>query len=263
MEILRSLITNRSLIQEMVRRDLVGRYLGSAVGLFWAFINPLVNLAIYTIIFSTVLKVRLGADGGIYSFVEYLFCGLLPWITIQEVLSRSAGCVLENASLIQKMRFPTEILPINLAISGFIHQLIGTAIFFVVLLAAGDFSFRWIFLLPVAFALQLMLMVGLGWLVATVNVYYRDVGQLLGVALTIWFWLTPIVYPKEQAPEVFRIVLQCNPLTHLVEIYRAAILGAPMPSINSWVILLAFSVICFFIGLLVLERHKAEFPDLL
>ena len=263
MDIIRSLITNRALIIEMVRRDLVGRYLGSAIGLFWAFINPLANLAIYTVIFSTVLQVRLGTDGSVYSFVEYLFCALLPWITIQEVLSRSAGCILENASLVQKMRFPTEILPINLALSGFVHQLIGTAIFFVVLVAAGDFKIGWLFVLPVAFILQLMLMVGLGWLVATVNVYYRDVGQLLGVTLTIWFWLTPIVYPKDKAPEFFRTLLQGNPMTHLVEIYRASMLGAPMPSLEAWLILTAFSLTCFLAGLFILGRHKAEFPDLL
>jgi lipopolysaccharide transport system permease protein len=263
MDILRSLIKNRQLILEMVRRDLLGRYLGSAVGLFWAFINPLVNLAIYTIIFSTVLKVRLGADSGVYSFVEYLFCGLLPWITIQEVLSRSAGSVLENASLVQKMRFPTEILPVNLALSGFVHQLIGTGIFFVILLVAGDLKPAWLFLLPVAFALQLILMVGLGWLVATINVYYRDVGQLLGVGLTIWFWLTPIVYPKEKAPEFFLILLQSNPMTHLIEIYRASILGAPMPSVEAWLILIGFSLASLLIGLRVMSRRKAEFADLL
>lgn len=263
MEILHSLLRNRALILEMVRRDLMARYMGSAMGIFWSVLNPLVSLVIYTVIFSSVLKVRLGENGGVYSFVEYLFCGLLPWITMQEAISRSATCILENANLVQKMRFPTEILPVNLTLSGFFHQLVGTGIFFVVLVAAGDLSIRWLFVLPVVFLLQLTAMTGLCWLVASLNVYYRDVGQLLGVLLNVWFWLTPIVYPKDKAPELFRYILELNPVTHLVEIYRALILTGSFPAGISWGILTGFAVAVFFLGLQVMKRCKPEFADLI
>lgn len=263
MEILSSLYENRALIREMVRRDLLSRYLGSALGLFWSIINPLVTLIIYTIIFSSVLKVRLGDEGGVYSFVEYLFCGLLPWITIQESITRSATCVLENVNLVQKIRFPTEILPVNLVLSGFVQQLIGTAIFFIVLAAAGDLSLRWLVLLPALFLLQLAATTGLCWLVASLNVYFRDIGQLLGLGLTVWFWSTPIVYPLEKTPEYFRWILTLNPMTHMVELYRAVILRGAPPDWHSWAILGGFSLGSFLIGLTVMARCKPELADLI
>jgi ABC-type polysaccharide/polyol phosphate export permease len=263
-EILRSLYKNRRLIVEMVRRDLVGRYMGSALGTFWSVLNPLVTLIIYTIVFSKVLNVRLGGvDGSVYSFVEYLFCGLLPWITIQESISRSAGCVLENANLVQKMRFPTEILPVNIVLSGFVQQLIGTAIFFIVLAAVGDLHYRWLMLLPCAFLLQLAATAGLCWLIASINVYFRDAGQVLGIVLSVWFWMTPIVYSKEKAPEYIQVVLGLNPWTHLVQIYRALVLEGAVPGIASWCMLSGFTTVAFALGLVVMKRAKPELADLI
>ena len=161
------------------------------------------------------------------------------------------------------MRFPTEILPVDLVLSGFIHQLIGTLIFLVVLALTGDLYLRWLFLLPVVFAIQLIGTIGLGWLVATMNVYYRDVVQVLGVVLTVWFWATPIVYDKEKVEGGFRVLLEINPVTHLVNIYRDIVLRGSPSSWTSWIFLSTASILIFILGFRVMGRCKKEFADLI
>ena len=251
------------LILELVRRDLKMRYLGSTLGFVWAIIHPVLSLGIYTVIFSMVLKVPMGRDAGTFGFVLYLFCGLLPWLTFQEALSRSVGCIPENANLVQKMRFPTEVLPVVLSLSSFVQQLIGTGILFLVLLANGRIPQGWILLLPFAFLIQFAAMVGLGWLVASLYIYFRDMSQVLGIVLNVWFWLTPLVYPQEKAPEAFQFILSLNPMTHLVGICRSLILEGNPAAFFSWMYITVFAVVCFTIGMEVLRRLKPDFPDLI
>jgi lipopolysaccharide transport system permease protein len=263
MIIVKSLYRNRMLIQELVRRDLKMRYLGSTLGFIWAIIHPVLSLAIYTVIFSVVLKVPMGRDASTFSFVLYLFCGLLPWLTFQEALTRSVGCIPENANLVQKMKFPIEVLVPVLSLSSFIQQLIGTAIFFLLLLASSRFPGISILLLPLIFLFQLMAMVGLSWLVSSLYLYFRDISQVLGIALNVWFWLTPLVYPQEKAPPVFQWVLTLNPMTHLVGICRALILEGNPATFLSWAYVAAFGGLCFLMGMVVLKRLKPDFPDLI
>ncbi len=260
-----SLIQNRFLILELVRRDLKTRYLGSALGFFWTVLNPVLSLIIYTIIFSVVLKVRIGENGGTFAFVLYLFCGLLPWITFQESVSRSVTAIPENANLVQKMRFPVEILPVVLSFSGFVQQMVGTGIFLLVLLGGGNRLTWWLLLLPVILFLQLLIMVGLGWIVSSLYVYFRDTSQIMGILLNVWFWITPIVYAvrSDQIPALFQIVIEWNPLSHLIRMYRFSLLSGEPASLFSWIYLTLFAVGCFLIGSAMIRKLKPDFADLI
>lgn len=260
-----SLIQNRFIILELVRRDLKTRYLGSALGFFWAILHPILSLIIYTIIFSVVLKVRIGENGSTLDFVLYLFCGLLPWITFQESLSRSISAIPENANLVQKMRFPVEVLPVVLSLSGLVQQLVGTGIFLLVLLGSGNGLTGWLLLLPTAIFLQLLIMVGLGWIVSSLYVYFRDTSQIVGILLNVWFWTTPIVYAVQanQVPTFFQNVIEWNPLSHLIKIYRFSLLSGDPASLFAWTYVILFAVGCFLLGSVILRRLKPDFADLI
>ncbi len=251
------------LILELVRRDLKIRYLGSALGFVWTIIHPVLSLAIYTVIFSLVLRVPMGREASTFSFVLYLFCGLLPWLTFQECLSRSVVCIPENANLVQKMKFPTEVLSPILALSGFIQQLVGTGIFLAVLVGSGRMPGASLLLLPLLYLFQLLAMVGLGWLLSSLYVYFRDISQVLGIVLNVWFWLTPLVYPIDKAPAEFQKILALNPMSHLVGICRALFLEGSPGSLASWAYVAAFGAASFCLGMAVLKRLKPDFPDLI
>lgn len=262
---LKVLLQNRYLIGELVARDVRSRYVGSMIGIFWSIINPLMQLILYTVIFSTVLNIRFGDLDSSARFAEYLFCALLPWMTLQEGITRSSRCFIESANLIKKIRFPLEVLPFSLVGSAFLHQLLGTTVFLAVLAFNRTLSWQSLPILLLLLPLQFVMTYGLSLVVACLNVFFRDIAQILGVFFMLIFWMTPIVYPRGQAAqagELFAWVLNLNPLTHMVESYRFAFLGSAAPSPEGWLYWLVFSAGAVMAGRFVLERTRTNLVDL-
>jgi lipopolysaccharide transport system permease protein len=245
-------------------RDIRSRYVNSALGLSWGFIVPLSLLLLYTFVFSYILKVRLGGSGTSGSFAVYLFCGMLPWLAFAEGVTRSTSVILEHAHLIKRVVFPSEILPAFVVLSALVTEFVGLGI---LLAGLGLFYYRsvpWtILLLPIVIALQAMLTVGLGWLLATLNVFLRDVGQLLGLGITLAMFLTPIFYPAELVPARFRWMLTLNPLYYLVEAYRALVLEQRFPPIADVLVLAVISLGVFVLGHWIFQRAKPVFVDVI
>lgn len=252
-----------SLIGNFVKRDLQARYRGSAIGLFWSVIHPLVMLVLYSFVFSKILKVRVGAEEGTGSFAIYLFCGMLPWNAFAEALSRSSGVVLEHASLIKRTIFPAEILPVYLVLSGIVNELIGLAILFAALLLGGHHFGPLVLMLPVVLLLQVTFTVGLAWIVAGITVFIRDLGQILGVVITLWLFLTPIFYPPTLVPEGWRLLLRVNPMYAIVEIYRNLILLGQPPAWSSLAILVGYAITAFVVGNRLFTRMQPAFADVI
>lgn len=259
----RVLVAHRRTIAAFVRRDIRGRYVTSVMGLSWAVIQPLTLLLLYTFIFSYILKIRLGGSGTTASFALYLFCGMLPWLAFAEGVTRSASVVLEQAHLIKKVVFPSEILPAYVVISALVMESVGLA----VLLAAVGLFYRglgWpMLLLPVIIVLQFLFTMGLGWLLASVNVFLRDVGQLLGLTMTLWMFLTPIFYPAEMMPERLRWLLELNPMYYVVQAYRDLVLEQRLPVLPHLATLAAMAVAAFVLGHWFFRRSKHAFVDVL
>jgi ABC-type polysaccharide/polyol phosphate export permease len=226
----RMLVAHRLLLARLVARDLASRYRGSAVGLLWAVLHPLAFLLLYTFVFSWVLEVRLGPDVGTPHFPLFLLAGLLPWQAIQEALGRATGVILGQPSLVKRTPFPTEILPATVVLSALAAQLVGTALLVVLLAGFGQPPRPALLLFPVLLGLQVVLTLGLGWALASLNVYLRDVGHLLGIGLTLWMFLTPVFYPPTLFPRPARFLLVINPLAVLVESYRAILLRGVWPA---------------------------------
>jgi lipopolysaccharide transport system permease protein len=259
----RVLVAHRSTIEAFVRRDIRGRYVTSALGLSWALIQPLVLLLLYTFVFAHVLNVRFGAGGTTGSFALYLFCGMLPWLAFAEGLTRSASVIVEQTPLIKKVVFPSEILPAYVVISALVTELAGLLI----LLGAVGLYYHglgWsVVLLPLVLVLQFLFTMGIGWVLASLNVFLRDIGQVLGMALTLWMFLTPIFYPAELMPKRYGWVLYLNPMYYVVQAYRDVILEGHSPVGSQFLVLGVFAAACFVLGHWFFRRSKHAFVDVL
>ena len=252
-----------SLVGSFVKRDFQARYKGSTIGLFWSVVHPLIMLVLYTFVFSSILKVRIGAQEGTGNFAIYLFCGMLPWNAFAEAVSRSSGVVLEHANLIKRTIFPAEILPVYLVVSGIVNELIGLAILLAALLLTGHQFTPLVLALPAILLLQFAFTAGLAWIVAGATVFIRDLGQILGMALTLGLFLTPIFYPPAFVPEQWRFLLGINPMHAIVESYRSLILLGQPPAWPGVAALGAWALIAFLVGHRVFVRMQPAFADVI
>jgi lipopolysaccharide transport system permease protein len=268
---LRKLYIQRGLIRNFVIRDLRARYIGSFMGFFWSIIHPIVLLVSYTFVFSIVFNMRPKPDTGTTSFPLFLFCSILPWLFFQEALQRSSTVVIDNTNLVTKTIFPTEILPLTVLLSSMVNHLIGFAILLVILLALGKVSFL-ILLVPIYFFLLMLFTLGLSWLLAALNVFIRDVSQIISVILIFWFWFTPIFYTPDLIEEAVNrhpyigqllFLSKWNPLAQVVIAYRQCLLAQEVPSLKVLLGLSAASIGVFILGGMFFRHIKREFVDVL
>jgi lipopolysaccharide transport system permease protein len=250
------------LLRELVKRDFQGRYAGSLLGFVWSFVQPLWLLALFTFVFSTVLKIRVvdaGNPGG--HFASFLFSGLLPWIAVQEGVLRSSTSITDNAVLVKKLRFPAEILVVAVVLAALLHEAIAAVVFLVVLAALGDLRWGGLPMLLLALPLQVCFTLGLGWLLGAVQVFFRDTAQLLTMLFAGWFYLTPIVYSLDSVPARLRPWIELNPLTPLVELYRQAFLRGHLTLVPGTGALAVSAAVLLSAGLWLFRRLKVAFVD--
>lgn len=261
---LRSLFVHRFLIKNFMIKDLKNRYAGSMMGFLWSILHPLTTLAVYSIVFSWMLNMRVGLELGTDNFTVWMFAGLLPWILFSETLNRSTTVVLDHSNLIKKTVFPSEILPISLLLSNAINFIIG----FVILLGGiyftgGRFSlisimYVFIYIVPLA-----MFTVGLGWLCGSLNIFFRDLGQIVTVILNIIFYASSIIYPLNVIPENLRAWFFFNPMIHVVEGIRDSLFKTELISNQELIYLYGFSIFMFVFGQFIFQKTKKGFVDVL
>jgi len=249
------------LLRELTLRDLKLRYIGSAMGLFWSVIHPLLTLLMYTLVFSLVIQPVYSRTSSVGSFAVFLFAGLLPWIQFHESITRCAGVFLENGNLIKKVKFEIELLPESVICSSLGNQVIAAGVFFLVLwVHSHRISANLLWLVP-ALLIQFLISMGIGLIVASANVFVRDIHQFLAVGFPFLFWATPIIYPPEQVPARFQWLSDANPLTHLVALFRAALLQQPAPRWSALLYLCACAAIVFWAGRKTLRRARGVLAD--
>ena len=218
-----------SLIRSMVRRDLLGRYRGSYAGLFWTVMHPLMMILTYCFVFGIVLKTRFGEHGQPSDFVLYFIAGMLPWLAFSEAVGRAPSTVVEHSNFVRKLVFPVEILPVTLVITGLLSEILGAGIFVLGMTAFGHMPSAALLYLPFILIPQLLLTFGLCWGLAALGVFFRDMSQIIGFCLTIWFFTTPICYPETALPSDYAYFFELNPLYILVRSYRAIFLESSPP----------------------------------
>ena len=219
----------RGFVLGMVARDFRGRYLGSVLGASWAVLNPLAQILIYTLIFSTVMQARLPDVSDTLGYSLYLCAGVLTWNYFVEVLLRSQTVFLEQANMLKKVSFPRVTLPSYVFLSASVNFSIVWGLFLVFLLASGRWPGWVVVALVPLLLIQQVFAVGLGLLLGVTNVFFRDVAQVVGVGLQFWFWLTPIVYPPRALPDVARTLITWNPLYPLIVSYQHIIVQHQWP----------------------------------
>ena len=254
---------HRGLIRSLVRRDLTNRYKGSLGGLAWAVITPAVMIVIFTVIFSGIFRARFGTQAGPLAFAVYLFCGLLPWIAFSDGVQRSTTVLTENVNLIKRVVFPIEALPVQVALSAVVQQLVGTVVLLIANLALGGGLHATAFYLPLLLVIQLLPTLGLGWLMGSLGVFLRDVTQATHLILQAWLYLTPIFYPEEMVPENLRWLVRFNPIAPLIRSYRRVLLEGNPPDWTGLLYTFVFGLTCLLFGYWWFERTKKAFADVI
>jgi lipopolysaccharide transport system permease protein len=258
-----ALFANRRLIRSMVRRDILARYRGSFGDVFWTVLNPLLLMATYYFVFGVVLQARFGADQSRSGFVLYFLAGLLPWLAFSEAIGRAPSVVLEHRSFVRKLVFPVEILPANLVAAGLVTELFALGVFVLFLIGARG-GVPWTALwLPALLAPQVLFTLGLAWLLASIGVFVRDLGQAIGFLLTLWFFLTPICYPEDALPPAAAAILTKNPIYVLVRAYRAVFLEGRAPDPVAIGVLTAAAAVVFIAGHACFYKLRRSFADVI
>ena len=251
------------LILSLTRRELATRYKGSALGILWAILTPLVMIAIFTFIFAKIFNARFGASGSGWDFALYLFCGLLPWTAFQEAVQQSSTTIVAHANLVKRVVFPLETLPVAQALASLANQMFGTlALLFAAIIIRRELhaSVLW---LPLLIAPQLVATLGAAWLVASLGVFLRDVVQGVSLVLMAWLYLTPIIYPESIVPEQYRPFINLNPFTPLIRNYRRILLEGTMPDWNGLAYFTIFALLLFLFGYWWFARTRKSFADVI
>ena len=259
---LREAIARRGLLLELLKRDLRSRYAGSVLGLAWHVLSPILMITIYAVIFSRLVRGKLpGLDEfPRLGYVLYLVSALLPWLTFQEVVHRSTRIFLEHANLLRKVHFPEQVLSLQVVLAGMVNLVVSVGLFTVFTLFVRRPT-GWLLLLPVLMLFEMVFMAGLSLLLATVNIFLRDIGPMVTILLMVWFWLTPIVYPLGIVPEAFRFVVQLNPAYYMVESFRSVLAYGSAPALWQLAAFAGWSVAAYACGTAVFERLKYEIAD--
>ena len=254
--------THRRLMWTFVLKDLRHRYTGSTIGFFWTVITPLLELVTYTFVFHVLIGVKFHPAGGWSNYALFLFAGMVTWMAFAEGLQSATTSIRAHAHLIQKLNFPAVILPAHLIASAVLNQFIRLGVLCVAAIALGHGLSWHLALVPEVVAVQTMLVLGLGLVFATMNVYFRDTIHWLRSVLLLGMFMTPIFYPASVYPQRFKLVLQLNPMAHLVGVVQELMLNHRFPHPHSLILSVIVSVICLVIGYSIFHHHKDRFSDL-
>ncbi len=245
----------RTLVNSLVIRELKARYRGSFLGFLWTFLNPLLLLGVYALVFNFFLRIRMEHYAG------FLFVGLLPWIWFSSSLLEGTSSITAGGSLVTKVLFPSQVLPIVKVSANLINYLLSFPILFGLLWAMGVYQGWALLWLPVIIGLHLLFIEGLVLILATLNVFFRDVQHILSNFLTLCFMLTPIFYPLSQLPKPFDRWLLFNPLTQITLAYQDVFFYNRTPDLRILLAFMGLSLILLGMGMFFFESHKETFAE--
>lgn len=263
-EMVVSLWRNRGLVKVLTRREIIGRYQGSILGLFWSFFNPVLMLAVYTFVFSVIFKARWGS--GSESKAEFalaLFAGLLIFNLFAECINRAPTLILSQPTYVKKVIFPLEILPWISFGTALFHTLVSFLVWLIFYLTIFGMPPVSILLFPLILLPLMLLTMGLSWFLASLGVFLRDVAQVIGIATSALMFLTPIFYPVSAIPEGYRHLLYLNPLTFIVDQVRDLLIFGHGIAWSGFWGLLSLSVCVAWLGFAWFQKTRKGFADVL
>ncbi|WP_114193601.1 ABC transporter permease [Edaphovirga cremea] len=258
--------SNRHLIYQMIKREVIGRYRGSFMGILWSFINPIFMLAVYTLVFSVVFKARWAGAAENESktqFAVILFVGLIVHGLFAEVLNRSPSLIISNVNYVKKVIFPLETLPL-VAMGGVLfHSFISLVVLISAFFIFNGYVHWTLLFLPLVITPLIFLTLGLSWFLASLGVYVRDVGQTITILMTVMMFLSPVFYPITSLPEALRPVIMMNPLTFIIEQARAVLIWGKLPDFMGLGVYAVISLLVMWLGYAWFQKTRRGFADVL
>ena len=255
MKLFKNLYEYRELLKTNVKKDIRGKYKGSFLGVLWSFLNPLLMVVVYAIVFPYIMKVKTD------NYLQYLICGVIPWNFFTTVMGLGMGSIKNNAGIVNKVYFPREILPISAALSGLVNFFIS-CIIVILFCLFGGLGISWhIILVPIIAIMQFLITAGLVLGLSAINVYIQDTEYLVQFIINMLFYAAPILYPAEVFPKAVRWILDINPFTHVVNAYRDLFMYHNIPNLGSCLYILIVALICFYIGLRIFRKLEKGFAE--
>ncbi len=261
MQMIKALWGHRSFIFGSVKREFQSKYSNSLLGAAWTVIRPLTMIVVYTVVFSQIMRAKLSGVDTPFAYSIYLCAGILTWSFFSEIVGRAETIFIENANLIKKVSFPRLCLPVILVANASVNFAIIFGLFTVFLIVTGSFpGLVYLAIFPVL-AIQILFSAGLGITVGVLNVFFRDIGQLFAVALQLWFWVTPVVYPINILPPFFQELVKFNPMTNLIGAYQGILVNGQWPDWYAlWPVTLLSVLLCWW-GAHLFRKHVGEMVD--
>jgi len=259
-----SIVEHRFVIGQLAKRAILGRYRGTVLGLLWSLVTPLLLLAVYTFVFGTILQVRwVSQSGGNAEFAAILFSGMLVHGILAECLTQASTLIVANPQYVKKVVFPLEALPWVTVISAFFQGVISTGILLAYLFfVQGGIPWTAV-LFPIPLFVLAFVCIAAGWLISATAVYLKDIAQMMGLLSTVLFFMAPILYPKTALPVEFQNLLYLNPLTYIIEQFRAVVLWGELPNWNGLALYGIASVAIAWMSLAWFQKTRKGFADVL
>ena len=253
--ILKEIYAYRDMILMLVRRDLRGRYKGSMLGFLWTFLNPLLQLGVYTIVFSTVMRMNID------KYYLFLFVALIPWLFMATSVQAGATCVLSQKDMVSKIYFPRQVLPIACVTTALINMLLCFVVVFIVLSLTIGLNVAVLpFLIPIIM-IEYVLALGISFLVSALTVFFRDMEHILGIFVMAWQFLSPVIYPVDYVPESLMPIFMLNPMTPVIVAYRNVLYYKCAPDLSTMLLAMCLGIGFLIIGWIVFNKLQRNFAE--
>jgi lipopolysaccharide transport system permease protein len=263
-EMIATMWRNRSLIAALTKREVIGRYRGSMLGILWSFFNPVFMLIVYTFVFSVVFKARWSSDGDSKTeFALILFSGLIMYSLFAECVNRAPSLILGNVNYVKKVVFPLEILPLIAMLAALFHLLVSLVVWLIFYVLFFGMPHQTIALLPLVLLPLALFTLSMSWALASLGVYLRDISQIVVVLTTALMFLSPIFYPITALPAEFQALMHLNPLTLVIEATREVLVWGTIPDLHLWLIQLGISTFLAWLGFAWFQKTRKGFADVL
>lgn len=255
MKVFHDLYQYRELLKTNVQKEIRGKYKGSFLGVLWSFINPLLMVLVYALVFPYIMRTNVD------NYLIFLIVAIIPWNFFTTVINSGCNCIWINGGIIKKVYFPREILPISVVAAGLVNFLISCIIILIFLLFGGiGFSIQLLWL-PLIAIIQSLFSLGLLFILSAINVYIRDIEYLVAFIINLLFYATPILYTVDMFPKTIRWVLYLNPLSHLIDAYRSIFYYQTMPNISSLIYISLLAIFAVFIGYCLFKKLEKGFAE--
>ncbi|MBR1714934.1 MAG: ABC transporter permease [Treponema sp.] len=256
MSLFKNLFKYRQMIAGLVHREIRGRYKGSVLGFLWTFLNPLLQLGVYTLLFSVIL------NSEVEKYYIFLFVALVPWMFFSSCLAAGCNSIVASGAMVTKIYFPREVLPISFVVSAFVNMLYSFIVVFAVLVFSG-FGVNPVALLylPVVFAVEFLLCLGVTLLFSALTVYIRDLEHILGILALLFQFLTPVMYSSSRIPEEYKVIFNMNPMASVIECYRSILYYKTVPELSTLGLAVCSGLVVLVLGEFIFSKLQKGFAE--